>query len=73
MGKTFGIDPPRLSWLGGKLSYTSLGDRKNRPGRKEEHADANVENGLGHRARRELQVAMEKAAGLLDPATVEGR
>jgi hypothetical protein len=44
MSQPFGHDIPRLSWLGGKTYKTHFLSRKNRPGNKELHVGAIVEN-----------------------------
>jgi len=41
---------PRLSWLGARQFKSSGDSRKNRPGRKQEHTEAQVYNGLGRLA-----------------------
>ena len=45
---------PRLSWINGKSFQNSGNSRKNRPGLKPEHTDAQVENGLGKLAQTEF-------------------
>ena len=56
---------PRLGWLNGKTFQNSGNSRKNRPGLKPEHTDAQVENGLGKLAQKEFDTRL----GIVDVKT----
>lgn len=53
------------NWIGAKMRPSCIGNRKNRPGRKEEHAEANIENAyhdaLIENASRSLAKEIDKA------------